>query len=214
MAKLFNDDVRTQITEILAQTKNPIQLVLFTKEGVCPTCQETQQLLEEVCETNEKLTLSVKSIETDKALADTYGVTMTPSFVILDSKGVYKGVKFNGIPAGHEINSLISALLEMSGLTIHYQEQVLNRINSIEKPINIKVFVTLSCPHCAGAVQNAHRLAMLNPNIEAEMIEAQTFQELSTKHNVSGVPKIVINDQHELVGNQPIEAFLEKIERI
>ncbi len=214
MAKLFNEDVRKQISEILAQAKNQIQVVLFTKDGVCPTCAETQQLLEEVCETNDKLSLSVKNIDTDKDLAQSYGITMTPSFVILDAEGQYKGVKFNGIPAGHEINSFISALLEMSGLTIHYQEQIIKRINAINKPVNIKVFVTLSCPHCPGAVQNAHRLAMLNPNIEGEMIEAQTFQELSQKHNVSGVPKIVINDQHELVGNQPIEAFLETLERL
>ena len=214
MAKLFNDDVRKQITDILTQAKNPVQIVLFTKEGVCPTCAETKQLLEEVCDTTDKLSLISKNIETDSALAETYGITLTPSFVMLDHEGNYKGVMFNGIPAGHEINSLISALLEMSGLNIHYQEQIIKRIKSIDKPVNIKVFVTLSCPHCPGAVQNAHRLAMLNSNIVGEMIEAQTFHELSQKHNVSGVPKIVINDTHELVGNQPIEAFLETIESL
>ena len=31
------------------------------------------------------------------------------------------------------------------------------------------------------------------------MIEAQTFSELSEKFDVSGVPKIVINDEFELV---------------
>jgi protein-disulfide isomerase len=47
-----------------------------------------------------------------------------------------------------------------------------------------------------------------------EMIEAQTFYDLSTKFNVSGVPKIIINDSLELVGNQPIERFLEQIESL
>jgi protein-disulfide isomerase len=46
------------------------------------------------------------------------------------------------------------------------------------------------------------------------MIEAQTFYELSEKYNVSGVPKIVINDTIELVGNQPIETFLSSIESL
>ena len=53
---------------------------------------------------------------------------------------------------------------------------------------------------------------MLNKNIEGEMIEAQTFSDLSNKFNVSGVPKIVINDKYEMVGNQPIEEFLVQIE--
>jgi predicted DsbA family dithiol-disulfide isomerase len=34
------------------------------------------------------------------------------------------------------------------------------------------------------------------------------------KHKVSGVPKIIINDHYELVGNQPVEAFLKEIEKI
>ena len=134
--------------------------------------------------------------------------------MILDENQHDLGVRFNGIPAGHEFNSFISALLEMSGHPIDYPKEVLDRIEKLSKNVNIKVFVTLSCPHCPGAVQNAHRLAMLNKNIVGEMIEAQTFYELSTKYNVSGVPKIVINDTIELVGNQPIEAFLDSIENL
>ena len=55
---------------------------------------------------------------------------------------------------------------------------------------------------------------MLNDNIESEMIEAQTFQELSVKYKVSGVPKIIINEKHELVGNQPIEEYLKTLENL
>ena len=76
------------------------------------------------------------------------------------------------------------------------------------------MFVTLSCPHCPGAVAKAHQLAMLNEHVQGEMIEANTFQELSTKYNVSGVPKIVINDSIELLGDQPMEEFLNRIESL
>lgn len=214
MEKLFNSDVEKQIKDILAQAKKSITLVLFTKEGDCATCAETKQLLTEIEALSSKVSLVLKDIEKDADEALSYGVTLTPSFVILDDQNNYKGVKFNGIPAGHEINSFISALLEMSGLDIQYEDQVISRIKALKKPVNIKVFVTLSCPHCPGAVQNAHRLAMLNEHIEGEMIEAQTFFDLSNKFNVSGVPKIVINDKHELVGNQPIEAFLDTLERL
>src|SRR5690606_21462079 len=93
-------------------------------------------------------------------------------------------------------------------------DELKSTIKAIDKPVNIKVFVTLSCPHCPGAVQTAHRLAMLNPNIKGEMIEAQTFYELSNKYQVSGVPKIVINDKYELLGNQPVENFLKEIEKL
>jgi glutaredoxin-like protein len=214
MQKLLDQDIQNQIKDFLSPMVNPVTLVLFTQESPCDTCTETRQLLSEIAELSDKLTFVEKDLVEDIKEVDLYGIEMTPSFVMLDHEGKYRGVKFNGIPAGHEINSFLSAILDMSGLDFGYDAALISRIKKINKPVNIKVFVTLSCPHCPGAVNTAHRLAMINSNIEGEMIEAQTFYSLSEQYNVSGVPKIVINEKHELVGNQPVEAFLKLLERI
>jgi glutaredoxin-like protein len=213
MEKFFNDDIRKQITQILEQMVRPITIKLFIDEKGCQTCNETKQLLTEFKETSKKINLEILDKNQNPKEAEKYGISLLPSFVMLNDLGEYKGVKFNGIPAGHEINSFISALIEMSGHPLKVPQVALDRIAKINKPVNIKVFVTLSCPHCPGAVQNAHRLAMLNPNIKAEMIEANTFPGISQQYNVSGVPKIIINEKYELLGNQPLEAFLNEIEK-
>ncbi len=214
MANLLNEEVQGQIKEFLSRMKNPITMVLFTKEDPCETCKETRQLLSEVAPLNDRITVIEKDINKDKTDAEKYGITLTPSFVVLDEQGDYLGVKFNGIPAGHEINSFLNALIHMSGVELGLDEATIEKIRQIDKKVDIKVFVTLSCPHCPGAVETAHKLAMLNKNIEGSMIEAQTFHELSNKYQVSGVPKIVINDKHELIGNQPLDAFLREIANI
>jgi glutaredoxin-like protein len=213
MERLFSADVANQIKDIFTGMINPITIKLYV-DGNCDTCAETKQLLSETRELSDKITLDI--IELADAGDDlvTYQIERTPSFIFLDHEGKYRGVKFNGIPAGHEINSFISAIMEMSGVEFGFSDKVLERIAKINKAVDIKVFVTLSCPHCPGAVQTAHRLAMLNNNIKGEMIEAQTFYDLSTKYNVSGVPKIIINDKLELLGNQPVEEFLKKIESL
>lgn len=213
MEKFYNNEVAAQIKEILNNMKNEITIKLFI-DGACDTCLETKQLLEETAALNEKIKLVVHETKTDVEEAKKYDITLTPSFIFLDDKGVYKGVKFSGFPGGHEINSFLTAIIEMSGNTPEYPQALLDRVAKIDKPVDIKVFVTLSCPHCPPAVETAHRLAMLNPNIKGVMIEAQTFNDLSNKYKVSGVPKIVINDKHELLGNQPMEEFLRKIEAL
>jgi glutaredoxin-like protein len=213
MEKLLNEDVSKQIKKALEPMQNPIKMVLFTKEGTCNTCAETKQLLSEMETLNDNISVEYRDIEVDKDLAKSYEVEYVPTFVVLNDKDEYKGVKFQGIPAGHEINSFLSALVFMSGLDLGLDKKIVERIQKIDKPVNIKVFVTLSCPHCPGAVSTAHSLAMLNDNIQASMIEAQTFQELSQKYKVSGVPKIIINEDYELLGNQPIDAFLSEIEK-
>lgn len=212
--KMFNEELEMQLKEVFESLAGEVTIALFTKEEPCETCQETRAYMAEVEALNANIHLKEYDIEKDADKAKEYNIEMVPSIVLLNGKGEYHGVKFNGIPAGHEINSFVPALLEVSGHESEVPQELADRIAKIDKPMNIKVFVTLSCPHCPGAVQKAHKLALMNPLINAEMIEAQTFFDLSEKYNVSGVPKIVINEDHELMGNQPIQEFLSTMERI
>ncbi|MFA5536461.1 MAG: thioredoxin family protein [Bacillota bacterium] len=209
--KMFTAELEDQLREVFQDLVDDVTIAYFG-DGDCYTCSETESYMEEVEALNDKIHLKKYELKTDVAEAAKYNVTMAPSIVILDSKGEYRGIKFNGIPGGHEINSFIPALLEVSGAGNSLPKDVMDRIEAIDKPVNIKVFITLSCPHCPGAVHTAHKLALLNSNVEAEMIEAQTFDELSNRFNVSAVPKIVFNDDKELLGNQPIQQFLSTIE--
>ncbi|MDD4211803.1 MAG: thioredoxin family protein [Bacilli bacterium] len=210
---LLPEDIQQQIQEYLNFMKDKVTIVLFTKEEPCETCEETTDLLRQIASLSTQLELVEKSFTKDTDDVKKYHIERVPSFVLLDAKGEYHGVKFSGIPGGHEINSFLGALIDMSGMDYGFDDETIKRIQAIKTPTNIKVFVTLSCPHCPGAVQTAHRMAMLNKNIESEMIEAQTFYDLAMQYKVSGVPKIVINETQELVGNQPIESFLEQLEK-
>jgi hypothetical protein len=58
-------------------------------------------------------------------------------------------------------------------------------------------------------------MAMENPKIVADVIEANEFQELSERYGVRSVPKTVVNDRVEFVGALPeakvLEALLEAV---
>jgi len=211
---LLNDEIRTNLIEVFGKMKEEVTIAVFTKEDGCETCKDTLDFMKEIEEVGEKIKLEEYDMEKDSKKAEEFNVEMTPSIVLLDSEGKDNGIKFYGIPAGHEINSLITGIIEVSGSGEEMPDALRKRIEGIKNPVDIKVFVTLGCPHCPGAVAKAHKLALENENIKAEMIEAQTFSELSDKYNVSGVPKIVINEEHDLVGNQPMEKFLETIENM
>lgn len=208
---ILNDQIAGQLREIFSEMKNDMTLAVFTKKDECETCADTVSFMKEIEALSEKIHFEAFDIEADKEKTEAYNVQMVPSIVMLNDRKEYLGIKFNGIPAGHEINSFIPAILEVSGSGESLPQDVMEQLSAISKPVNIKVFVTLSCPHCAGAVQKAHKLALENSFIDAEMVEAQTFYDLSNKFNVSSVPKVVINDQFEFVGNQPLEVFLEEI---
>ncbi len=207
----LNEQLEDQLKDVFADMKRDMTLAVFTKQEDCESCEDALAFMKEIENLSDKIHLESLDLETDKARAEAYNVKMVPSIVLLNDQKEYVGIKFNGIPAGHEINSFIPAILEVSGSGEALPEEIMTQIKALEKPVNIKVFVTLSCPHCAGAVQKAHKLALESPMIDAEMVEAQTFYDLSETFNVSSVPKIVINDQYEFVGNQPFEVFLDEI---
>lgn len=211
---LLNEEVRGQLSEVFEGMGNDVTIALFTKEENCETCSDTKSFMEEVSTLSEQLNLETYDLDDDHEKAEAFKVDKVPAIVLLDADKKYQGVKFYGIPAGHEINSFVTGIMEVSGAGEDLPDDLLEQIKGIDKAVDIKVFVTLSCPHCPGAVAKAHKLALLNDKISGEMIEAQTFSELSQKFDVSGVPKIVINDEFELVGNQPLDKFLEEIGKI
>jgi glutaredoxin-like protein len=208
---LFNDETKQQLKDIFVGLKGPVNIALFTDEKDCDSCNDTKEFMEEVQGLSDKLLLHSYDVNKDAEKATLYKVDKAPTIVLLDKDKRDHGVVFSGIPAGHEINSFISGLLELSGSGEALPSELKTELETLDKPVKIKVFVTLSCPHCSGAVSKAHKLAYENANIEAEMIECGTFPEIASQYNVSGVPKIVFNDTEELVGNQPFEQFIEAV---
>jgi len=51
-------------------------------------------------------------------------------------------------------------------------------------------------------------MAFVSPNITAYAVEATEFPDLARKYQVSGVPKTVVNDQVEILGALPQDAFV------
>lgn len=211
---LITGEIQTQLTDLFKTLKTDVHIALFTATEGCDTCKDTSDLLGDVAALSDKINLEIFDLTQDSAYAETLGIVRAPSFALLNGDKKNLGIVFNGIPAGHEFSSFLTGLMEVGGAGEALPEPFKKRIEAIVKPVHIKVFVTLGCPHCSGAVAKAHKLALENPNIFSEMIECGTFPEEADKYNVTGVPKIVINEKNELMGNQPLEGFLTLLETL
>jgi protein-disulfide isomerase len=54
---------------------------------------------------------------------------------------------------------------------------------------------------------------MANDNIVSDMVELSEFPHLAVKYNVQGVPKIVINENHDIPGLPPDIDFVKAVLR-
>jgi glutaredoxin-like protein len=210
---LLNENIQKQISELLAPMKEKVVINLFTtNDENCETCKDTLDYMNELTSLSQNLELKTYTSDEINEI-NKYSIEMYPAISLTNENMEDKGVKFYGMPAGHEINSLLTSIMELSGAGEELSEDIMSFLNTVDKPIDIKVFVTLGCPHCPGAVIKAHKLAMSNKNITAQMIEANTFDELSDKYNVSSVPRIIINETGDLLGNVPLEEFITIIKK-
>ena len=210
MGQFLNDEIRKQLKDEFAKFDKNIDVLYFTKKIDCDLCEPTEGLLNEITELTDKINFQVLNFVNNKEEVEKYGIEMAPGIVIKSIEKDY-GIRFYGIPAGYEFTSLFEALRLISFEDADYDSAIIDEIKKIDKPVKLKVFVTPSCPYCPGAVINAHRMAFLNENITAEMIEASEFQNLSMKYQVQGVPRTVVNENWFIEGAVPETILLDKI---
>jgi glutaredoxin-like protein len=217
MEKILNDDIAQQVRDVFEQLQGDVQVLFFGKKADCEYCEQTQQMVDEVAALSDKIHLSIYDLDEDQALAQQYKVDKAPGLVIAGLEGdqvLDFGIRLAGIPSGHEFSSLIHDLLLVSKRDSGLSTQTREILKGLNEPVLLQVFVTPTCPYCPQAVVLAHQMAMESPMVEAEMVEATEFWELSDRYNVSGVPHTTINSgAAHVVGAVPEEHMLKEIER-
>jgi glutaredoxin-like protein len=219
MEKMLDENVTKQVVEFFAALEGEVGVLFFGSDdpAVCEYCSETHQLLEEVTALSDKVSLQSYDLEKDAELAGQYKVEAAPTFVIVAKDGdqlVDYGVRYKGIPAGHEFTSLVNSLLIVSKRDSGLNPKTREFLKGLGQPVHLQVFVTPTCPYCPRAVVLAHQMALESPMVEAEMVEATEFPELSNRFNVSGVPQTTINMGAEnVVGAAPEDQMIAHIQR-
>ena len=205
----LQDKDKDYIRNIFKDLSNEVKLIYFTQEIECQYCRETRQILEEVSELSDKITLEVYNFVNDKKIAEEYQIDKIPATVVRGTKDY--GIRYYGIPSGYEFSSLLEDIVDVSKGESGLSEQSKTLLKEISAPLRLQVFVTPTCPYCPRAVRLAHKMAMENEYITADMVEATEFPHLSMKYNVRGVPRTMIGEDVPIEGALPENEFVKRV---
>lgn len=209
---LLNEEIRNEVRAALADIKTPVTFKVFTQRFECQYCKETRELVQEVGELNDRLSVEVYDFEKDKALADSLGIDKVPAVAIIGAKDY--GIRMFGIPSGYEFGSLIEAIrlvsLGDSGLSPETRKQIAR----LQKPIKIQVFITPTCPYCPRAVLLAYQMAVESDLIQSHMVEVIEFPHLGNKYQVMGVPRTVIDETIHIEGAVPEPMLMREFAKL
>jgi len=206
---MMDEKTQSEARGMLEGMEEEVSLILFTTTGQCEFCEQTKELVSEVADLSEKLTVEFRDLEADREVAEHFGVTKAPGLVVM--AGEDRGIRFYGIPAGFEFGTLLETILMVSIGDHGLSEEMVTRLDSLEEPVHLQVFITPTCPYCAPSVLAAHKLAMASDRVRSEMVEAMEFPELSQKHSVMAVPRTILNDEQGIDGAMPEAQLLDWI---
>ena len=137
---LLNEQIRKDVKAVLADVKKPVTFKVFSQEIECQYCKETRELIQEVAELSDKLSVEVYDFVKDKALADSLGIDKVPAVAVIGEKDY--GIRMYGIPSGYEFGSLIESIKLVSEGHSGLSEDTKKQLAKLTKPITVQVFIT------------------------------------------------------------------------
>lgn len=195
--------IKTQLQTYLQMLREPIELAASLDESVAS--KEMLALLEEIAGMSDKITL-IREDDTRK-----------PSFAVKRG-AAHKdtaqevGIRFAGIPMGHEFTSLVLALLQVGGHPLKLEAEKIAQIAALEGKFNFETFISLSCHNCPEVVQALNLMAVINPNITHVMIDGSLFQDEVNERKIMAVPTIFMNGEVFGAGRMGVDEILPKLD--
>ncbi|QSO55170.1 thioredoxin family protein [Alicyclobacillus curvatus] len=213
---MISEQNRKAIGDRFAELKQPVVMQYFESNLDCPLCGEIKQLLTELTEINPLLTVEVFNVYTDETLAKSLNVDKAPTIVLTDDTHQDFGIRFYGAPSGYEFATLLEDILMMSARDSGLSANTRSRLATLQNPVDLKVFVTPTCPYCPAAVRLAHQFAYESSFVQGAMVEATEFPEWANQFQVYGVPKTIVNniESQSVEGAVPEQMLLDEVMKV
>ncbi|MGN6715141.1 alkyl hydroperoxide reductase subunit F [Anaerocolumna jejuensis] len=190
-------EIKNQLAEYLNLLESDIEIKVSA--GSDSISEDLVRFIEEVSSLSDKITV------------ENVLLPRTPSFQIC-KKGEGKGVTFAGIPLGHEFNSFVLALLQVSGRPPRIEEKVQEKIKALKGDYQFETYISLSCHNCPEVVQALNAISVLNPGVTHTMIDGAAFQKEAEDRNVLAVPAVYLNGEFFGGGRMDLEEILQKLD--
>jgi glutaredoxin-like protein len=139
MGLLCETDV-AEVRERLEEMANPVKLVHFTQEQNLEYGREARQLLEELAQINDKISLEAYDFLIDKEKVAEYAIDKVPATVIRNGKDY--GIRFFGLPSGYEFAALLDAIVAVSKGDSGLKPESREKLAQLTQPLHLQVFTT------------------------------------------------------------------------
>ena len=195
---MLDQDLKNQLKDYFATISSPVGLALYQSEHSKQA--ELREMLADVASCGDSIAL----VELPEKVA-------TVEFDILRD-GHPTGIRFRGIPGGHEFSSLVIALLNADGKGKLPDEGIERRVRALKGPVRLRTYVSLSCTNCPDVVQALNQMALIHADFQHTLIDGELAEAEIEALGIQGVPAVVSGDKVLHVGRANFAELLETLE--
>ena len=195
---MLDDALKAQLQQYLGMLRQPIRLIASLDDS--ETGNDMRQLLDTIASLSDKVSLDTTGTDARK-----------PSFVVAGENET-QGVRFAGLPLGHEFTSLVLALLWTGGHPPKVEQDVIDSIKALDGDFNFEVYMSLTCHNCPDVVQALSLMAIVNPKVKTVVIEGGAFQKEVEERQIMAVPMVFLNGQVFGSGRMSVEEIVAKLD--
>jgi alkyl hydroperoxide reductase subunit F len=196
---MLDANLKTQLKSYLEKVSRPIEIVASLDDSA--KSQELLALLEDMASLSERVTVIERRNDDQRK----------PSFSI-GEPGKDTGIRFAGIPMGHEFTSLVLALLQVGGHPIKLDDAVIEQIRELDGDYQFETYFSLSCQNCPEVVQALNVMALINPRIRHVAIDGAVFQNEVEARQIMAVPTMFLNGEVFGQGRSGVKEILAKLD--
>ena len=194
---MLDANLTQQLKAYLVHVRFPVELVASL--GQDAKSHQMRELLDEIAALSDKV--SVTTGDDDR----------TPSFLIRRA-GTDIGVRFAGLPMGHEFTSLVLALLQVGGHPSKAAQDLIEQVVALDGDYHFETYFSLSCANCPDVVQALNLMAVLNPRVTHTAIDGALFQDEVANRKVMAVPTVFLNGEPFGQGRMELEQIVAKLD--
>ncbi|WP_027483993.1 alkyl hydroperoxide reductase subunit F [Rhodanobacter sp. OR87] len=200
---MLDANLSAQLKAYLEKVTQPIEIVASLDDSA--KSAELNELLEQIASLSDRISLVRRDDDARK-----------PSFAI-NRVGTDIGVRFAGIPLGHEFTSLVLALLQVGGHPSKTAADVIEQVKNLDGPapdgvFRFETYFSLSCQNCPDVVQALNLMSVLNPKIRHVAIDGALYQDEVEARQIMSVPTVYLNGELFDQGRMSVEQILAKLD--
>ncbi len=197
---MLDASIKDQLRTHFAALSSPLTLALYRSDH--PKQEELGDMLAEVASCSGNITL----VELPEAVP---GVQFD---LLRDGRAT--GIRFAGVPGGHEFTSLIVAILNSDGKGKLPDPGIQRRVKALQGPVRLRSYVSLGCTNCPEVVQALNQMALIHPDFQHTMIDGELAEADIQALGIQGVPAVVHDNAIVHVGRADFAELLETLEGV